>query len=49
MAHQKHGVNAASDPNFKPDPTTHHVFDEKKGVYRLVTKPTKIPKAKRKN
>lgn len=48
MAHAKHGVNATSDPNFKPDPDAHHVFDEKKGVYRLVVKPAKKVNAKRK-
>lgn len=46
MAHAKHGVNATSDPNFKPDPNKVHVYDEKKGVYRLVDKPKK---RKRKN
>ena len=47
MAHSKHGVNGASDPNFKPDPNARHVYDEKKGVWRLVI--DKPKKAKRKN
>lgn len=38
MAHAKHGVTGQSDPNFKPDPNKEHVFDKKKGVYRLVKK-----------
>ena len=41
----KHGVNAKSDPNFTPDPNTEHVYDEKKGVWRLVTKKKKRGKS----
>lgn len=36
-----HGVTAKSDPNFKPDPNVKHVYDKKKGVYRLVKKAKK--------
>jgi len=48
MAHSKHEVTAKSNPNFKPDPNARHVYDEKKGVFRLVTT-TKQSKDKRKD
>jgi len=41
-----HGVTAKSDPEFKPDPDSHHVWDEKKQVFRLVKK-TKKNRAKK--
>ena len=44
MANAKHGIEGVSDPHFKPDTSKHHVYDKKKGVYRLVKKAKKNAK-----